>query len=61
MAPAAAAAEDEVCASGSLRVWVPGQHLSVVDSGLSSSRDVVVRFVVEAGRDYVVLPWWVWS
>lgn len=53
--------EEEACANGSLRVWVPGQHPAVADSGLSSSRDVVVRFVVEAGRDYVVLPWWVWS
>ena len=59
-APAAAAVEEEACANGSLRVWVPGQHPAVADSGLSSSRDVVVRFVAEGGKDYVVLPYSRW-
>lgn len=46
--------------SGGLRVWEPGQHPAVVDSCFNSGRDVVVRFVAEAGKDYVVLPYTRW-
>lgn len=55
-APAAAAEEDAV-ASSMYRVWVPELHPAVADSGLHSSRDVLVRFVAEGSRNYVVKPY----
>lgn len=39
------------------RVWVPELQAAAADSGLCSSRDVVLRFVAEEGRSYVVLPY----
>lgn len=56
-AAAAAAAEQGAIASSLYRVWVPELHPSVADSGLCSSRDAVLRFVAQAGRTYVVMPY----
>jgi hypothetical protein len=39
------------------RVWVPELHPAVADSGLHRSRDVVVRYVAEGGKNYVVMPY----
>jgi hypothetical protein len=39
------------------RVWVPELQAAAANSGLCSSRDVVLRFVAEEGRSYVVLPY----
>lgn len=36
---------------------MPELHPGVADSGLCSSRDVVLRFVAQAGRTYVVMPY----
>jgi hypothetical protein len=56
-AAAAAVAEEGAIASSLYRVWVPELHPSVADSGLCSSRDVVLRFAAQAGRTYVVMPY----
>lgn len=54
---AAVAAADEAAASSMYRVWVPELQAAAANSGLCSSRDVVLRFVAEEGRSYVVLPY----
>lgn len=58
-APAAAAAADDgdAAASSVYRVWAPELHPAVADSGLCSSRDVVLRFVAQAGSSYTVMPY----
>jgi len=59
-APAAAAAagdDDAAAASSAYRVWAPDLHPAVADSGLCSSRDVLLRFVAQAGSSYTVMPY----
>lgn len=55
--PSTAPAACNTAADSVYRLWVQELQRAVVDSGLSRSRNIVIRFVAEAGKRYTLVPY----